>query len=111
MPIGGARFIQSNRYNLRSALGLALGGIPGVLAAAFIVKSLPKEWFAVAGNRGRAVRRTAHAEFGADARPGTGTGQTLAPAGYDGDMSGCSLQSVTAVTCQVAASQPPPSAR
>jgi len=29
MPIGGARFIQANRYSLRSALGLALGGIPG----------------------------------------------------------------------------------
>jgi uncharacterized membrane protein YfcA len=44
MPIGGARFIQANRYSLRSALGLALGGIPGVLAAAFIVKSLPIVW-------------------------------------------------------------------
>jgi uncharacterized membrane protein YfcA len=44
MPIGGARFIQANRYSLRSALGLALGGIPGVLAAAFIVKSLPVLW-------------------------------------------------------------------
>jgi uncharacterized membrane protein YfcA len=44
MPIGGARFVQVNRYSLRSALGLALGGIPGVLAAAFIVKSLPMTW-------------------------------------------------------------------
>ena len=44
MPIGGVRFIQTNRYSLRSALGLALGGIPGVLAAAFIVKSLPMVW-------------------------------------------------------------------
>lgn len=44
MPIGGARFIQVNRYSLRSALGLTLGGIPGVLAAAFIVKSLPVTW-------------------------------------------------------------------
>ncbi|MFL6604262.1 MAG: sulfite exporter TauE/SafE family protein [Steroidobacteraceae bacterium] len=44
MPIGGARFIQVNRYSLRSALGLTLGGIPGVLAAAFIVKSLPMTW-------------------------------------------------------------------
>ena len=44
MPIGGARFIQVNRYSLRSALGLALGGIPGVLAAAYIVKSLPLTW-------------------------------------------------------------------
>jgi uncharacterized membrane protein YfcA len=44
MPIGGARFIQVNRYSLRAALGLTLGGIPGVLAAAFIVKSLPIVW-------------------------------------------------------------------
>jgi uncharacterized membrane protein YfcA len=44
MPIGGARFIQVNRYSLRSALGLTLGGIPGVLAAAFIVTSLPITW-------------------------------------------------------------------
>jgi uncharacterized membrane protein YfcA len=44
MPIGGARFIHAGRYNLRSALGLALGGIPGVLVAAFLVKSLPVDW-------------------------------------------------------------------
>ncbi len=44
MPIGGARFIRSRRYNLRSALGLVFGGIPGVLAAAFVVKSLPIVW-------------------------------------------------------------------
>jgi uncharacterized membrane protein YfcA len=44
MPVGGARFIQAGRYNLRAALGLALGGIPGVLVAAFIVNSLPVVW-------------------------------------------------------------------
>jgi uncharacterized membrane protein YfcA len=44
MPIGGARFIQVNRYSLRAALGLTLGGIPGVLVATFIVKSLPIVW-------------------------------------------------------------------
>jgi uncharacterized membrane protein YfcA len=44
MPIGGARFIASGRYNLGAALGLALGGIPGVLVAAYIVKSLPIVW-------------------------------------------------------------------
>ena len=41
MPIGGIRFVHNGRYHLRSALGLALGGIPGVLVAAYIVKSLP----------------------------------------------------------------------
>lgn len=40
MPTGSTRFIVRERYNLRAALGLALGGIPAVLLAAFIVKSL-----------------------------------------------------------------------
>jgi uncharacterized membrane protein YfcA len=44
MPVGGERFVRSARYDLRAALGLALGGIPGVLVAAYIVKSLPIEW-------------------------------------------------------------------
>ena len=41
MPVGSIRFIRANRYSLRAALGLTLGGIPGVLLAAFLVKSLP----------------------------------------------------------------------
>jgi uncharacterized membrane protein YfcA len=41
MPVGSARFIRTRRYNLKAALGLTLGGIPGVLLAAFLVKSLP----------------------------------------------------------------------
>jgi uncharacterized membrane protein YfcA len=44
MPIGGVRFIRVGRYDLKAALGLAIGGIPGVLIAAFIVKSLPIGW-------------------------------------------------------------------
>jgi uncharacterized membrane protein YfcA len=44
MPIGGARFVRSGRYNLSAAVGLALGGIPGVLVAAFLVKSMPLVW-------------------------------------------------------------------
>ena len=44
MPVGGARFVRSGRYNLSAAMGLAIGGIPGVLVAAFIVRSLPIEW-------------------------------------------------------------------
>jgi len=44
MPVGGLRFVGASRYDLRGALGLALGGIPAVLIAAFIVKSLPIEW-------------------------------------------------------------------
>ena len=44
MPVGSLRFIRERCYGLRSALGLAIGGIPGVLAAAYIVTSLPIYW-------------------------------------------------------------------
>jgi uncharacterized membrane protein YfcA len=40
MPVGSLRFIRERSYSLRAALGLAIGGIPGVLLAAYIVKSL-----------------------------------------------------------------------
>jgi len=41
MPVGSVKFIRTGRYGLRTALGLALGGVPAVLLAAFLVKSLP----------------------------------------------------------------------
>ena len=41
MPVGSVRFIRKGSYNLRAALGLALGGIPAVLIAVYIVKTLP----------------------------------------------------------------------
>ncbi len=44
MPVGSLRFIRERSYGLRAALGLAIGGIPGVLLAAFIVTSLPIYW-------------------------------------------------------------------
>jgi uncharacterized membrane protein YfcA len=44
MPVAGLRFIAARSYDVRAALGLALGGVPGVLIAAFIVKQLPLEW-------------------------------------------------------------------
>lgn len=44
MPVGAVRFIREGRYNLAAAIGLTLGGIPGVLIAAFLVKSLPLTW-------------------------------------------------------------------
>ncbi len=44
MPVGGLRFVRAGRYDLRAALGLVLGGIPAVLLAAFVVKSLPLVW-------------------------------------------------------------------
>ena len=40
-PAGAIRFLQSGRYDLRAAIGLAVAGIPAVLIAAFIVRSLP----------------------------------------------------------------------
>jgi uncharacterized membrane protein YfcA len=41
MPIAGLRFVERRAYAPRLALGLTLGGIPAVLVAAFVVKSLP----------------------------------------------------------------------
>jgi uncharacterized membrane protein YfcA len=41
MPVGSIRFIRKQRYSLRAALGLTLGGMPAVLVAALLVKSLP----------------------------------------------------------------------
>lgn len=38
---GGLRFMKAGRYDSRAALGLTLGGIPGVLIAGLLVKSLP----------------------------------------------------------------------
>jgi uncharacterized membrane protein YfcA len=40
MPVGSLKFITERAYSLRVALGLAIGGIPGVIVAAKIVKSL-----------------------------------------------------------------------
>ena len=41
MPVASIRFIKKGSYSLRPALGLTVGGVPAVLIAAFIVKSLP----------------------------------------------------------------------
>ena len=40
MPVASIRFLRANAYSLKAALGLALGGLPAVLIAAFVVKSL-----------------------------------------------------------------------
>ncbi|HEX7945902.1 MAG TPA: sulfite exporter TauE/SafE family protein [Phenylobacterium sp.] len=47
MPVGGARFVASGRFNPGAALGLTLGGVPAVLVAAYIVKSLPLDWLRI----------------------------------------------------------------
>jgi uncharacterized membrane protein YfcA len=41
MPIGSSRFVRLRAYSQRPAFGLTLGGVPGVLIAAFLVRSLP----------------------------------------------------------------------
>ncbi len=51
MSVGSVPFIRSERYSRKAALGLTVGGIPGVLLAAFVVKSLPLSavrWLVVA---------------------------------------------------------------
>ena len=44
MPVGSLKFIKERAYNLPVALGLAIGGIPGVLIAAYIIKSIPIQY-------------------------------------------------------------------
>jgi uncharacterized membrane protein YfcA len=39
--VAAMRFVSSGRYAARAALGLTLGGIPGVLMAVWLVRSLP----------------------------------------------------------------------
>lgn len=47
MPVGGARFVAAGRYSLPAALALVIGGLPAVLVAAYVVKSLPLDWLKV----------------------------------------------------------------
>jgi len=39
----GARHISIGQIDLKIALGMAIGGVPAVLVAAFVVKSMPLE--------------------------------------------------------------------
>jgi uncharacterized membrane protein YfcA len=39
--VAGIRFVGTRRFDQRAAAGLALGGIPGVIVAAWLVQSLP----------------------------------------------------------------------
>jgi uncharacterized membrane protein YfcA len=41
MPVASARFVRYDSYSLKAALGLTIGGLPGVAIAAYIVKSMP----------------------------------------------------------------------
>jgi uncharacterized membrane protein YfcA len=73
LPMAGIKFARANKYDGQAALGIALGGIPGVLVAAYVVKSLPLEairWLVVVVvlYAGLALLRTALAHR-ATARP------------------------------------------
>jgi uncharacterized membrane protein YfcA len=51
LPAAGIQFARAGRFDGTVALALTLGGIPGVLIAAYVVKSLPVEtirWLVVA---------------------------------------------------------------
>ncbi len=41
MPTASVQFIRKSRYDVRAAVGLAIGGVVGVPIAAYIVRSLP----------------------------------------------------------------------
>src|SRR5277367_4972950 len=78
MPVASARFIQAGRYSPRVALGLGLGGLPGVLIAALIVKSLPltaMRWLVIA-----AVIYASVTMLRSALRPSVGHSADLAPA-------------------------------
>lgn len=41
MPVASVRFMRAGAFDRRAALGLTLGGVPAILLAAWLVKSLP----------------------------------------------------------------------
>jgi len=41
MPVSSMEFVRSNAFHVRAALGLAIGGLPAVLIAAYVFTSLP----------------------------------------------------------------------
>jgi uncharacterized membrane protein YfcA len=41
MPTGSVKFVRERKYDARAAIGLAVGGLPAVLIAAYLVRSLP----------------------------------------------------------------------
>jgi uncharacterized membrane protein YfcA len=44
MPVASGQFIKKRSFDLRAAVGLAIGGVPAVLIAGLIVKSLPLDY-------------------------------------------------------------------
>ena len=51
MPVRSVRFVRTRTYHAQAALGLAIGGLPAVLIAAYLVRSMPLgavRWLVVA---------------------------------------------------------------
>ena len=78
MPVASVRFIKAKSYHPQASLGMALGGIPAVLVAAFIVKSLPLSavrWLVVIVVVYTAFALLQSAREGADAAPAEATAE------------------------------------
>jgi uncharacterized membrane protein YfcA len=80
--VASARFVRERAFDARAALGLLAGGIPAVLIAAFLVKSLPLtavRWLVVivviytAVTLLLAARREQTAQLAVDAESGRAT--------------------------------------
>jgi uncharacterized membrane protein YfcA len=41
MPVASGNFIKLKAYDVKASMGLLIGGIPGVLLSAYVIKSLP----------------------------------------------------------------------
>jgi uncharacterized membrane protein YfcA len=44
MPVASGNFIKLKSYDPRASMGLLIGGVPGVLISAYIVKSMNVDW-------------------------------------------------------------------
>jgi hypothetical protein len=78
MPVAGRRFVGAGAYSPSAALGLTIGGVPAVLAAAWIVRSLrlnEVRWLVVAvvAYAATSMLRSAAARGKSAGKPGAGT--------------------------------------
>jgi uncharacterized membrane protein YfcA len=77
-PVASLRFFQTGAFSWGTSVGLTLGGIPGVLVAAYIVKSLPLlalRWLVIV-----VIAYAAFAMLRSAALPAIGRRAALAPA-------------------------------
>jgi uncharacterized membrane protein YfcA len=74
MPVSSIRFVRTGTYHVQAAWGLALGGVPSVLIAAYGVTSLPLDavrWLVIVVVVHTALNMllTSRVESGAGAEP------------------------------------------